>query len=347
MHVFKGYIGTYTNGESRGIYAFELNTEKKELSRPVLVAELENPAYLTISADNRRLFSVIKKGALGGIAAYTIENGRLKRLGEQLSEGAAPCYVSVDPKNRYVVSANYHRGTVDLYSVGGKNGIMALLDRDIHRGKAADPQRQAEPHVHFADFTPNEKFIVTIDLGTDQMTTYRVLDGRLSVQHVLHFAPGTGPRHVTFHPSLPYAYVMSELSNEVIGLHVAADTGIFSIFQTIGTLPVDFRGHSQGSAIKISSDGRFVYVSNRGHNSITVFQADKETGRLALVEHVFCGGDWPRDFEIDPSGRFLIAANQNSGSLTLFERDAASGRLSAVCSDIAVPDPTCIKFLHI
>ncbi|TGA97806.1 lactonase family protein [Sporolactobacillus shoreae] len=346
MSQFQGFIGTYTKGESRGIYAFTLDTVKKTLSLDGLAAELGNPTYLVISGDNRRLYSVIKKGSQGGVAAYSIDQaGHLKNLGVCVSEGASPCYVSTDRGNRTVVSANYHKGSVDVYPITD-SGIVEASDTDWHKGSGSDPERQEGPHVHFVDFSPDERFIASVDLGTDQLTVYREEDGRLVAQSVLDFTPGTGPRHLAFHPSAPYAYVMSELSNEIIALHFDHQSGQFSTIQTISALPSDFQDHSQGAAIKITSDGQYVYASNRGADSIAVFRVDSESGKLDLVEHVSTRGNWPRDFELDPTEHFLIAANQNSGDLFLYERDVETGRLSPLESSISVPDPVCVKFLH-
>ncbi|WP_010631843.1 lactonase family protein [Sporolactobacillus vineae] len=347
MSQIRGYIGTYTKGNSKGIYSFVLDTEKGQMLDPALAAEAGSPTYLSVSKDSRQLFSVIKAGQSGGIAAYQIDTeGRLEKSGEQISEGASPCYVSIDPEGQYLLSANYHRATVDLYAAGGPDGIGALLDTDVHSGSGADPERQEGPHVHFADLTPDRKFIVAVDLGTDQLTTYRIEGGKLVRAAVMDFAPGTGPRHIVFHPSAPFAYVISELSSEVIALHYNADSGRFDLIQKISALPVQFTGHSQGGAIKISPEGRFVYASNRGADTLAVFRTEEHSGKLSLVAQVPTGGAWPRDFEIDPTGRFIVAANQNSGNLVLFARNSETGRLDLAGSEISVPDPVCVKFLH-
>ncbi|SFG21846.1 lactonase family protein [Sporolactobacillus nakayamae] len=346
MSRYKGYIGTYTKGKSEGIYSFVLDTVRKELTALRAEVKLDNPTYLSISQDNRHLYSVMKSGSKGGVAAYAIEaSDHLRLLGTSLREGSSPCYVSIDRENRRILDANYHKGTASLYASNTDVGLNVVGDV-VHKGSGANPDRQEGPHVHFADFTPDGRFAVTVDLGTDALTTYQLSDDRWTKQSELTFLPGTGPRHLAFHPNAPYAYMMTELSNEVIALHFDAEHGQFSLIQKMNALPADFDGHSQGAAIKISADGRFVYASNRGHNSIAVFQIDEHTGKLALIEHVDTLGDWPRDFEMDPSGTLLIVANQNSGDLFLFERDSVSGHLSPLNSKLSVPDPVCIKFLH-
>lgn len=347
MDQIRGYIGTYTKGRSKGIYSFMLDRENGRLLNPAVAAETEtgSPTYLSVSGDSRQLYSVVKDGASGGIAAYQIDTeGRLKETGKHISSGASPCYVSIDPEGQYILSANYHRATVDLYEAA-PTGIGALLDTDQHSGSGADPERQEGPHVHFADLTPDRKYVVAIDLGTDQLTTYRIDGGKLVQAAVLEFAPGTGPRHLVFHPSAPFAYVISELSSEVIVLHYDADTGRFDPVQKVSALSEHFTGHSQGGAVKISPDGHFVYASNRGADTLAVFETGQDSGKVSFVEHVPTGGEWPRDFEIDPTGRFLVAANQNSGNLVLFQRNGKTGRLIPAGSEIFIPDPVCIKFL--
>jgi len=345
--IYNGYIGTYTKGKSEGIYSFALDTTRKKLVDLHAVANLGNPTYLAISSNNNHLYSVVKRGSEGGIAAFTIDtSGALEPLGQSLKTGASPCYVSVDREDRRILDGNYHEGTACVYAPDPNRGVRLKAEMK-HEGSGADPVRQEAPHIHFAKFTPDNRFAVTVDLGIDALTTYHLTEDRWIKQSELNFTPGTGPRHLVFHPNAPYAYVMTELSSEVIALHFDEKNGNFSIMQTVSALPADFKGHSQGAAIKISADGRFVYVSNRGHNSIAVFQIDEESGRIALIEHADTIGDWPRDFEIDPSGQFLVVANQNSEDLVLFERDMVSGHLSLLDAKLSVPYPVCIKFMHV
>ncbi|MCO7128146.1 lactonase family protein [Sporolactobacillus shoreicorticis] len=343
---YSGYIGTYTKGKSEGIYSFTLDTERKKFVDLRAVASLGNPTYLAISSNNDCLYSVVKKGSEGGIAAFAIDaSGALNLLGQNLRTGSSPCYVSVDRENTCILDGNYHEGAASFYKPDQSLGVQLKAELK-HKGSGADPGRQEAAHIHFAAFTPDERFAVTVDLGLDALTTYRLAETGWVEQSELKFAPGTGPRHLVFHPNAPYAYVMTELSSEVIAMHFDSTSGHFTIIQVVSALPADFKGHSQGAAIKISADGRFVYASNRGHNSIAVLQVDEGSGKLALIEHVDTTGDWPRDFEIDPSGRFLIVANQNSGDLVLFERDPVSGHLRILDSKVLVPDPVCITFLH-
>lgn len=342
-----GYIGTYTKGESKGIYSFTLNTAEGKITDIKAVAELENPTYLTLSKDQKYLFSVGKEGNSGGLASYIItDNGELTTINNQLSAGSPPCHVSVDSKNRFVFSANYHKGTVESYLINPESGSIQPAASIIqHEGSGPDP-RQEKPHLHYAGLTPDEKYLAVIDLGTDTLTTYELdAEGKLTNANILPLKAGSGPRHLEFHPNGKIAYLMTEFSSEVIVLRYQPENGKFIEEQYISTLPEDFKENNQGSAIHLSNDGRFVYAGNRGHNSIAVFSVNEETGELHFLEHTSTEGDWPRDFEIDPSGKFIVASNQESSNLVLFERDENTGKLTLLQSDIQVPHPVCVKFL--
>jgi len=345
---YTGYIGTYTKGDSKGIYSFTLNTEKKEIENIRLAAELGNPTYVNLSNDNRYLYSVVKDGESGGVAAFSInEAGELGHINQQLAPGASPCYVSVDNQNRYIFSANYHKGTVESHFLNkGDGSIQPVASSIQHEGKGPDP-RQDKPHTHYANLTPDEKYLAVCELGTDALITYKVKDdAALERVNLLPLKAGSGPRHLAFHPNGKFAYLMTEFSSEVIVLTYHSENGHFTEVQYISTIPADFTENNQGSAIKVSPDGRFVYAGNRGHNSIAVFQVNVETGELSLIEYTSSEGDWPRDFEIDPSGDFLVGSNQESSNLVLYSRDKDSGRLTLINSNFEVPYPVCVKFLH-
>lgn len=344
---YTGFIGTYTKGESKGIYSFTLDTQAGKINNIKLAAALENPTYVTITNDNRYLYSVAKEGESGGVAAYSIhDNGELRFINSEVLAGSPPCHVSVDSKNRYVFSANYHKGTAESYLINPEDGsVQPAASIMKHEGSGPDP-RQEKPHTHFAGVTPDEKYLAVVELGIDALITYEIShDGTITEVSRLATNPGSGPRHLAFHPSQKFAYIMTEFSSEVIVLDYHPEDGHFSEKQSISTLPSDFNENNQGSAIHVSSDGRFVYAGNRGHNSIAVFSVNQETGELSFVEHTPTEGDWPRDFEIDPTGKFIVASNQESGNLVLFARDENTGRLTLLQSDITVPYPVCIKFL--
>jgi 6-phosphogluconolactonase len=346
---FIGYAGTYTKGESEGIYAFTLDTQAGKITDIEVAGELDNPTYLNISKDNRFLYSVAKQGEAGGITGFAVDSqtGKLTAVNSQVLAGSPPCHVSIDSNSKYVFSANYHKGEVVSYLINKESGELSSPVSVIkHEGSGPDP-RQEKAHTHFAGVTPDEKHIVAIELGMDQIFTYQIGNGgALTEVNRVAVKPGSGPRHVAFHPNQKFAYVMTEFSSEVIAFNYHADNGSFTEIQTVSTIPDDFNENNQGSAIHISSDGRFVYAGNRGHNSIAVFKTDNETGKLEFVEHVATEGDWPRDFCLDPSENFIVASNQNSSNLVLYARNAETGKLTLLQSDVKVPDPVCVKFLH-
>ncbi|WP_138415202.1 lactonase family protein [Aquibacillus sediminis] len=347
MTKYIGYVGTYTKEESKGVYRFTLDTEKEELTDVSLAAELTNPTYVTVSNDNKNLYAVAKEEENGGVTAFSIsdQKGELTRLNSYTSAGSPPCHVSVSSDKRHVVSANYHTTKVESYLTNEDGSLNPAEDVVIHEGSGPH-ERQEKPHMHFAGFTPDEKYVIAIDLGSDKITTYAIENGKLTKAQEYTPKAGSGPRHITFHPNGKYAYVMTELSSEVIFLHYNEQDGTFSEQQYISTIPEDFNDTNDGSAIHISSDGKFIYAGNRGHNSIAVFSVDQRNGQLSFIEWTSTEGNWPRDFELAPSENYLVASNQKSNTLTLFKRDKDSGRLQLIQAGVNVPEPVCVKFLH-
>ncbi|AST93481.1 6-phosphogluconolactonase [Sutcliffiella cohnii] len=343
-----GYVGTYTKEDSKGVYQFVLDTEKRELLDVKLAAELDNPTYVTVSKDNKYLYAVAKEGGNGGVTAFSIngETGALTKLNSQASAGSPPCHVSVNHDNSNVVTANYHTTKIVSYVTNEDGSLQPAISVIEHEGSGPH-ERQEKPHMHYAGFTPDEKYVVAIDLGSDRVITYSVHNGELKEASVFTTKPGSGPRHITFHPNGKFAYVMTELSSEVVVLHYNDSDGSFAAQQYIPTIPADFSETNDGSAVHISADGQYVYAGNRGHNSIAVYKVDQDSGQLTFVEWTSTEGDWPRDFVLDPTGEFLVATNQKSNTMTLFSRDTTTGKLQKIQTDVKVPEPVCVKFLNV
>ncbi|MCP8969400.1 lactonase family protein [Ectobacillus ponti] len=346
QNLFHGYIGTYTKGDSEGIYSFTLDTAAGKIGHVQTAAKLDNPTYLTISSDNRYVYAVVKQGDEGGVSSYTLQDGTLTALNTQTSAGSPPCHISTDKENTTVVTANYHKGTIESYLVQEDGSVSPAVSVMEHAGSGPDP-RQEKPHAHYAGFTPDGQYVVAVDLGTDTVFSYRSYNGNLTEASRFSVKPGSGPRHIVFHPNGTYAYIMTEFGSTVIAVSYNPADGSFTEKQYVSTLPADFTANNQGSAIHISADGRFVYAGNRGHDSIAVFSVNQDSGELTFVEHVSTEGHWPRDFVLDPTEQFVIAANQESSNLVLFARDAETGKLRLLQSDVQVPDPVCVKFLHV
>lgn len=347
-NMFTGYLGSYTKEESKGVYRFNFDSEQAEIVDVTSVAELNNPTYVAVSANNQNLYAVSQDGELGGIVAFAIdqETGALTKLNSLSEAGSPPCHVSVNQANTIVVTANYHTKQIISYLTNSDGSLKAIADVANHEGTGPH-ERQEKPHMHYAGFSPDEKFVFAVDLGSDEITSYEIDEqGKLMKRHVLATPAGSGPRHLTFAPNGKYAYVMTELSSEVLTLKFDQETGEFKQLQQLKTIPDTFKEVNDGSAIHLSSDGKFVYVGNRGHNSIAIFKVDQHTNELEFVEWTGTEGDWPRDFVLSPDEEHLIASNQKSGSLTVFERDQETGKLTLKQADIKAPEVVCVKFLN-
>jgi 6-phosphogluconolactonase len=355
------YLGTYTEkrpdgGGSKGIYRARLDQATGKLGPITLAAELENPSFLAVSPDRRFLYAVSEVGVpdadgkpSGGVAAYSIGADQgLTLINRVSSLGADPCHVSVSRSGRTVAVANYSSGsTVTLHT--GVDGSLGKATRDVHTGHGPKTDRQKEPHAHSVNFSPDDSLLLSCDLGADRVYVY-AHDARAGTitPHKPAFVglePGAGPRHLALHPSGRNAYVISELSNTIGTFAWNAKSGTLTQKQTISTLPFGFTAPSSTAEIVIHPNGRFVYGSNRGHDSIASFGVDAKDGRLTLLGHTPTGGKAPRSFAIDPSGRWLIAANQLSDSLVSFAIDQGTGTLTTAAATSALPRPVCVLFV--
>lgn len=330
------YFGTYTRRASEGIYAADFNIETGELSNRRLVVAEPNPTYLAF-ANDKTLYSVGAKDNQGGLAAFS---SAFDLINHAVADGAPHCYVSVDEERGLVYGANYHKGQVLVYK-RLENGGLELTDVQQHEGSGPH-ENQAGPHVHFADLTP-DKHLITCDLGTDEVVTYMVSDqGKLTPLARYQSAPGAGPRHITFHPTAKIAYLICEL-NSTIEVLIYDGLGEFEHMQTISTLPSDYSNFNGTAAIRLSQDGKFLYGSNRGHDSIAVYKVLGDAS-LELVEIVPSLGKTPRDFILSPDNRFLIVAHQDTDNVSVFTRDAETGKLTNLSSDFIVPEAVCVTF---
>ncbi|MFD2209761.1 lactonase family protein [Virgibacillus halophilus] len=341
---YTGYVGTYTRENSEGIYKFSLNTEAKKLENVELVAKVGNPTFIAFSEDHKHAYAVCKDGDMGGVASYEVkaDSGNLRYLNRRLQRGASPCHVEV--KSQHLSSGNYHEGTVTLYHINSRGSLETDYFVVQHEGHGPH-ERQEKSHVHFTGFTPDGKYIVVCDLGTDEIATYQAAAKNLEKVASYQVKGGSGPRHIAFHPNGKWAYVITELSSEIIVLDYDASSGSFREKQTVSTLPAAFKGKNDASAIKLSADGKYVYAANRGHNSLAVFHVDMASGELKHTQQIASGGDFPRDFSLDPSGKFVVVANQKSNHLVLFSRDEANGKLEQLSSVVNVPEGVCVQFL--
>jgi 6-phosphogluconolactonase len=345
------YVGTYTKGDSKGIYKFTLDLETGKIEDVTLAAAVGNPTYLSVGKGNKHIYSVATTDNAAGVAAYSINshNGELELINSKLFEGSSCCYVSLDKNNKFLFSANYHQGEVSVFPLDSDGSLKDPSSLVKHEGSGPNKERQEKPHAHYISMNPDEKHVCAVDLGIDKVVGYSFDNGNLvkSEKLTLSLKPGSGPRHMVFHPNCKFAYVLTELSSEVVALEYVASENRFEILQYISALPESFSGENAGGAIHISSDGRFLYASNRGHDSIAVFSINETTGKLQLVEHTSTQGSHPRDFSIDPTGKYLIVANMNTNNIIPFTIEKETGKLTQANEAVTIPSPVCIKFLNI
>jgi 6-phosphogluconolactonase len=345
------YVGTYTDGTSRGIYRTSLDIVSGKATAPVLAVEAKNPSFLALHPSGRFLYAVSEvedfQGAkTGGVLAFAIDpkTGDLTLLNQQPSEGGAPCHLVVDRSGKNLLVANYSGGSVALLRIGSEGRLQPASVVKLHEGQGPSTARQQKPHAHGIYLDAAERFAFAPDLGADRVFVYRfdADKGTLTPHGAAAVAPGSGPRHLAFHPKGRHAYVISELSNTIDVFGYDPAKGELAATQTVTTLPEGFTGTSYTAELEVSPDGRFLYGSNRGHDSLVVFRIDPTSGRLALAGHVPVGGAWPRHFTIEPGGRLLLAAHQRSATVGFFSLDAASGTPKPIGATVAVDKPVCL-----
>jgi 6-phosphogluconolactonase len=353
LHV---YIGTYTRGKSEGIYLYYMDKSTGALEFASAAGGIENPAFLAIHPQQSYLYAVNEVGQFagkpsGGVSAFAIdpETGELTFLNQQSSQGPGPCHLSVDHTGQYVLVANYSGGSVAVLPINSDGKLGEATDFVQHEGSSVNPRRQEKPHAHSIMVDESNRYVFVPDLGMDKIMIYRLnlTEGKLEPNDEpwAKVKAGAGPRHFDFHPNGKYAYVINELDNTLIAFAYDGTRGSLREIQTISTLPEDFSGTSYCADVHVSPSGKFVYGSNRGHDSIAIFGIDEDTGRLTPVGYEPTQGKMPRNFGIDPAGAFLLAANQDSDNVVVFRIDRQTGSLRSTGSMIEVPKPVCVKMI--
>ncbi|WP_435134093.1 lactonase family protein [Formosa sp. A9] len=340
------YVGTYTRNDSKskGIYQYLLKKDGT-LQKVGLKATTKNPSFLSFNADKTTLLAAneLEIDGSGAITAYAIDNDSLVFKNTISSGGTNPCFVTTT-SNNYVLAANYNSGTVGLLQLQDDGHLSQLLYTQKHVGKGKH-DRQDAPHAHSVWTVPNSNQIIAVDLGTNQLW-FSEIDTQTNTLKpteplLLDMAEGAGPRHLTFHPNKPYLYVLNELNNTIT--RVEKNNNNYTAKESISTLPDAFTGENTSADIHISNDGKFVYSSNRGHDSIVIFKVDPDNGQLTFIAHESTRGKTPRNFSLTPQNDFLIVANQHSDNMVSFKRDKKTGLLTFV-DTIEAPRPVCILF---
>ncbi|MBN1673051.1 MAG: lactonase family protein [Kiritimatiellae bacterium] len=351
------YAGTYTAKGSEGIYVFGFNEESGALA-PVghTAGVVKNPSFLAVDAAGGRLYAVNELAAPAGepsggaVSAFSIDRatGVPRFVNRQSSHGTSPCHLSLDATGRFVLVANYGSGTAAVLPIGADGGLGEAVDVVRHEGAGPNPARQEGPHAHSVNLAPDNRFAFVADLGLDRIMVYAfdAEAGKLRLRSELcaEVAPGAGPRHLAFHPGGAHACVINELNATVTVFAYEAAAGRLRAVQTAGTLPAGYTGKNACAEVQVAPGGRFVYGSNRGHDSLVVYSVDEATGRLRLVGHESTLGRGPRHFAIDPSGTFLLVANQATDSLVVFRIHPETGRLLPTGRRAAVSMPVCVQF---
>ena len=352
------YVGTYTaKTQSKGIYVYRFDPETGRLAENGIAAEAQDPSFLAVHPSRKYLYAV-NEGAIsdggkhGAVTAFAIDaqSGRLKQLNQVSSLGTDPCFISIDKTGKYLLVANYTSGSVAVFSIQDDGSVGKSTAFVQHSGKTGpNKQRQEGPHAHWIETTADNRFAIAVDLGLDEVLVYKfdASNGTLTPNDppFVKIKAGSGPRHLAFSQNEKFAYVASELASTVTVLKFDAKRGSFKQEQTVSTLPPGFSGRNDVAEIAIHPNGKFLYVSNRGNDSIAIYSIDPDKGTLAPVGGMPTGGKEPRHFTFDPSGKFLFAENQLSDEIDVFRVDPSTGALSANAETIRVPSPVCVVFV--
>jgi 6-phosphogluconolactonase len=350
------YFGTYTNnGKSKGIYCYKLDMASGKLSEVGVTEGIRNPSFLAIHPSGKFLYAVSEVNDAdnkpsGAVSAFSLDRktGALKLLNHQSSEGQGPCHVSTDKTGKIAMVANYGSGSIASYVIKADGSLEKAASAIQHEGSSVVKGRQDAAHAHSINVSPDNRFAVAADLGLDKLLVYKLdlATGKLSPNDppFVKTPEGGGPRHFAFHPSGRFAYNCNEIKSSVTAFAADAASGSLKEIQTITTLPEAVERNSTAE-IQVHPSGKFVYCSNRGHDSLAIFTVDEKTGKLTAAGHQKTIGRTPRNFGIDPTGTYVIACNQNTDNVAVFKVDQGSGMLNQVGEMVSVPVPVCVKFL--
>lgn len=350
------YIGTYTRTTSKGIYVYRFDPSSGALEYVSEAAGLSNPSFVALHPSGRYLYSVNELGQFegkpsGGVSAFAIDpaTGGLTLLNQQPSVGTGPCHISIESTGRYALVANYAGGSVTMLPIEADGKLGAPCDFVQHEGSSVNLSRQKAPHAHSINPDPTNRYAYVPDLGTDKIVIYQLdlANGKLAPNDppFARVKAGSGPRHMDFHPNGKFAYVINEIGSTITVFDYDAATGALKEKQMISTLPEDFMGVSHTADIHVAASGKFLYGSNRGHDSIAIFAVDEATGKLSPIGYESTRGRFPRNFALDPTGNFLLAANQNTDNIFTYRIDQATGKLTWTGHETKVGMPVCLKFL--
>ncbi len=350
------FVGTYTDGKSKGIYRMVLDTASGKLTEPTLAAELSNPSFLAVHPTGKYLYAVNESsgpGKGGGVTSFALDpkTGELTKLNQESTVGDGPCHLVVDATGKNVLVANYGGGSVAVLPLGPDGKLGPASDFVQHTGKVFDPRRQGTPHAHSINVDKENRFAVVADLGLDRVFVYKFdpIGGKLTPNDPpwTKVKNRSGPRHFAFHPDGKHAYVINEIDCTVTAFDYDAERGKLTAVQTIPTMPVAVQGRHSTAEVVVHPSGKFLYGSNRGHDSLAVYSIEPGTGHLKIVEYESTQGKTPRNFAVDPTGAYVLAENMGSGTIVVFRVDPETGALEPTGQTALVPSACCVKFLPI
>ncbi len=352
------YIGTFTNTTSKGIYIYNMDVATGQLTPAGVGPQTRDPSFLAVAPSHKYLYAVneisdYEGKPTGAVSAFAIapKTGALTLLNQQSSMGTGPCFVSLDAKGKNALVANYAGGSIACLPIGADGSLKPASASIQHQGAGADPVKQTGPHAHSINLDAANHYAFAADLGLDKIFVYRfdASKGTLTpgATPYASTAPVSGPRHFAFGAGGHYAYVINELNSTVTAFQYQSGQGVLKEIQTISTLPEGYTDPNSGAQIVVHPSGKFLYASNRGHNSIVIYAIDGDTGMLRLVGHESTQGKTPRNFEIDPTGAYLLAANQDTDNVVVFRVDAQTGKLTPTGQTLDIPRPVCVKFLPV
>ena len=348
---FDVYFGTYTkNNPSEGIYHATLDTKSGNFSKPELACKTSNPSFLAIHPNGKYIYSVAERNP-GKVSAFAInpETKKLKLINQAPSGGTGSCHVTVSKDGKTLISSNYGSGSLASIPINDDGSLGKPASTIQHKGSGVNKKRQKGPHAHSTNFSPDDRFAYVADLGIDKVMIYKLnkKTSKLTKNSPAFFKTqsGAGPRHFTFHPNEKFAYLINELDNTITVLSYNSKNGDLTEIQTISTLPKDYIGETTTAEVKVHPNGKFLYGSNRGHDSIVTYKINSKNGKLTLVGFQDAKIKNPRHFNIDPTGKYCIVANQDTNKILLFEIDQKTGLLIPTKTSLNIGQPVCVKFL--
>ncbi|WP_053376174.1 lactonase family protein [Paenibacillus sp. FJAT-27812] len=350
------FAGSYAEAEESGVYVYAFDEESGTLTLTDEFAGLKNPTFLNVDANRKLLYAIAETVNDAGVkvgeaAAFSIDaaKGSIQLINREITVNSTTCHIQRDANSRFLTVTSYHGGMIGLLEITEDGAIGQVLDVQQHEGSNQHPERQDRPHPHSSFYSSDGRYLLVSDLGLDRIVTYALdaANGKLVRQSEVALHPGAGPRHLTFHPDGKHVYVINEVDSTITSFSYDSKTGELKALETVSTLPASFADENSCAEITISADGKYVYGSNRGHDSIVVFAVDGETGLLSLVQHISVEGGHPRHFALTPSGRYLLAANRDTNNIAVFTVDKDNGKLFFTGKSVTVPKPVCVVPIYL